>query len=74
MRIRSGRSCGRASSYVRRHIWLWGTFLAATFAYLLFIGPTEVLLPYVVKNELHGSATDLGLVLAAGGSARSRRR
>jgi DHA3 family tetracycline resistance protein-like MFS transporter len=25
------------------------------------------LLPYVVKNELHGSATDLGLVLAAGG-------
>jgi MFS family permease len=53
--------------YVRRNVWLWGTFLAATFAYLLFIGPTEVLLPYVVKHELAGSAGDLGLVLASGG-------
>jgi hypothetical protein len=33
-------------SYVRGNVWLWGTFLAATFAYLLFIGPTEVLLPW----------------------------
>lgn len=54
-------------NYVRRNVWLWGTFLAATFAYLLFIGPTEVLLPFVVKNELHGGAGDLGLVLASGG-------
>jgi MFS family permease len=53
--------------YVRGNVWLWGTFLAATFAYLLFIGPTEVLLPYVVKHELAGSAGDLGLVLASGG-------
>ena len=54
-------------NYVRGNVWLWGTFLAATFAYLLFIGPTEVLLPFVVKNELHGTAGDLGLVLASGG-------
>jgi MFS family permease len=54
-------------SYVRRHVWLWGTFLSATFTYLLFIGPTEVLLPYVVKTELGGSATALGLVLTSGG-------
>ena len=54
-------------SYVRRHIWLWGTFLSATFTYLLFVGPTEVLLPYVVKTELGGSATALGLVLTSGG-------
>ncbi|HYZ80527.1 MAG TPA: MFS transporter [Solirubrobacteraceae bacterium] len=53
--------------YVRRHVWLWGTFVAAAIAYLCFMGPTEVLLPYVVKNTLHGSAADLGLVLAAGG-------
>ena len=53
--------------YVRSHVWLWGTFLAATFTYLLFIGPTDVLLPYVIKNELGGSAADLGLVLASGG-------
>jgi MFS family permease len=53
--------------YVRGSVWLWGTFLAATFTYLLFIGPTEVLLPFMVKNELGGSASDLGLVLASGG-------
>ena len=29
--------------------------------------PAEVLLPYLVKNELHASAGTLGLVLAAGG-------
>ncbi|WP_432986017.1 MFS transporter [Dactylosporangium sp. CA-233914] len=54
-------------NYVRGNVWLWGTFVAATFAYLLFIGPTEVLLPFVVKHELHGTAGDLGLVLASGG-------
>jgi Transmembrane secretion effector len=31
------------------------------------MGPTEVLVPFVVKNELRGSAADLGLVFAAGG-------
>ena len=54
-------------AYVRRHVWLWGTFASAAIAYLLFMGPAEVLLPYVVKNALHGSASDLGLVFAAGG-------
>jgi MFS family permease len=54
-------------AFVRANVWLWGTFLAATFAYLTFMGPAEVLLPYLVKNELHGTAGDLGLVFAAGG-------
>ena len=31
------------------------------------MGPVEVLLPYLVKNELGGSARDLGIVLGAGG-------
>jgi DHA3 family tetracycline resistance protein-like MFS transporter len=53
--------------YVRSHVWLWGTFLAATIAYLLFMGPTEVLLPFMVKNELRGDAGQLGLVFAFGG-------
>ena len=53
--------------FVRSHVWLWGTLLSAAVAYLAFLGPTETLLPYVVKNGLHGSATDLGLVFAAGG-------
>jgi MFS family permease len=54
-------------AYVRQNVWLWGTFLSATFTYLLFVGPTEVLLPYVVKTELGGSAAALGLVLTSGG-------
>jgi MFS family permease len=53
--------------YVRAHVWLWGTFLSATVAYLLFIGPSEVLLPYVVKNDLGGDARLLGMVFAFGG-------
>ena len=53
--------------YVRAHVWLWGTLLAATVAYLLFMGPVEVLVPYVVKNELHRGAGVLGFVFAMGG-------
>jgi len=53
--------------FVRQHVWLWGTLLSAAIAYLAFLGPTEALVPYLVKNELHGSAADLGLVYAAGG-------
>jgi MFS family permease len=53
--------------FVRGRVWLWGTLLSAAVAYLAFMGPAEVLLPYVVKNELDASARDLGLVFAAGG-------
>ncbi len=53
--------------YVRANAWLWATLLAATFAYLLFTGPVDVLLPYLVKNELKAGAGTLGLILAAGG-------
>jgi MFS family permease len=53
--------------FVRHRVWLWGTLLSAALAYLAFMGPTEVLLPYVVKNDLHGTARALGLVFAAGG-------
>jgi MFS family permease len=53
--------------FVRRRVWLWATFASAAIAYLCFMGPVEVLLPYVVKNDLGGSARDLGIVFAAGG-------
>jgi MFS family permease len=53
--------------FVRSRVWLWGTLGSAAIAYLAFMGPAEVLLPYVVKNELEGSARELGLVFAAGG-------
>ena len=54
-------------TYVRSEVWLWGTFGAAAIAYLLFMGPVEVLLPHIVKVELGGSAGALGLVFAFGG-------
>ena len=57
----------RAASSSAGRTWIWGTLVSAAFAYLLFLGPTEVLLPYVVKNGLHGSAGTLGAVFAAGG-------
>ncbi len=53
--------------FVRSRVWLWGTLGSAAIAYLAFMGPAEVLLPYVVKNELGGSARELGLVFASGG-------
>jgi DHA3 family tetracycline resistance protein-like MFS transporter len=53
--------------FVRGHVWLWGTLVSAAIAYLVFMGPAEVLLPYMVKNEVHAGATQLGLVFASGG-------
>jgi hypothetical protein len=53
--------------FIRGRVWIWGTLASAAVAYMLFLGPTEVLLPYLVKNDLNGSAGALGLVFAAGG-------
>ena len=61
------RDLGEGWRFVRRRSWLWATFASAAIAYLLFMGPVEVLLPLLGKEELDGSATELGLVFAAGG-------
>jgi hypothetical protein len=58
---------GEGFRYVRAHTWLWGTLAAACVSLLFFMGPVRVLVPFVVKNHLAGSASDLGLVFAAGG-------
>ncbi|MDQ3986928.1 MAG: MFS transporter [Actinomycetota bacterium] len=54
-------------AYVRRHAWLWLSLLAAAVGLLAFYGPFQVLVPFLVKNSLNGSAGDLGLVFAVGG-------
>jgi MFS family permease len=54
-------------SFVRRYPWLWGTLLSASIALLFFLGPLEVLIPFVVKNKLGGDAGDYGLILSFGG-------
>jgi len=61
------RDLAEGWGFVRRRAWLWATFASAAVAYLCFMGPVEVLLPYLVKNDLEGSARDLGMVFAAGG-------
>jgi DHA3 family tetracycline resistance protein-like MFS transporter len=54
--------------FVFRRPWLWAGMAAATISLLCTWGPWEVLVPYLVKNELGGSATSLGFVFAAGGA------
>jgi MFS family permease len=53
--------------FTRSQTWLWATLAAAALALLCFWGPMEVLLPYLVKNELGGGASAYGLVVAGGG-------
>jgi predicted MFS family arabinose efflux permease len=54
--------------FVRSTTWLWVAMVAAAVSLLCFWGPFEVLVPFLVKNELHGSAFQLGLVFACGGA------
>ena len=53
--------------FVASQSWLWISLLAAAIWLLIYVGPLEVLLPYLVKNQIGGSARSLGLVYAAGG-------
>jgi hypothetical protein len=62
-----GRDIVAGLRFVRGQPWLWATLISAAFAYLLFMGPTEVLLPFIVKNKFSDGAGDLGLIFAAGG-------
>jgi len=69
--VPTGRSATREAldgiAYVRSRTWLWATMAATVVGMFAFFGPVYVLMPYVVKNSLHGGAGGLGLVLAAGG-------
>jgi len=58
---------GEGLSFVRRNPWCWATLLAAMFSLLAFIGPVQVLLPFLVKNRLHLDADALGYIYGIGG-------
>lgn len=53
--------------FVRANPWLWRTLVAAALSLLAFVGPSQVLLPYLVKNQLHAGSGTLGAIRAAGG-------
>jgi MFS family permease len=61
------RDIAEGFSFVRGRPWLWGTLLSAAVGLLAFIGPLEVLIPFVVKNDLGGDAGAYGLILSFGG-------
>ncbi|MDX6666446.1 MAG: hypothetical protein QOG68_2652 [Solirubrobacteraceae bacterium] len=53
--------------YVRSQTWLWATLLMAAISLLVFFGPEEVLVPYIIKNDFGGGAGDFGIVIACTG-------
>ncbi len=77
MRRRPGVATGPRSSmraeigaglrFVRSQPWLWATLAAAGLGLLVYYGPFEVLLPYLIRNEIGGGAGGFGLVLAGSG-------
>lgn len=62
------RELGEGVRYVRDNAWIACTLALAAISLLVFWGPFEVLLPYVIRNDLGGGAGDFGAVLAAGGA------
>ena len=58
---------GEGLAFVRRNPWCWATLLSAMFSLLVFIGPVQVLLPFLVKNALGLGPDALGAIFAFGG-------
>jgi len=63
-----GSALREGLGFVRSQPWLWATLIAASLSLLLFLGPLEVLLPFVIRNDLGAGAGGYGAVLAAGGA------
>jgi MFS family permease len=59
------REAREGFGFVRRHTWLWATLGAGAFVNIAS-GARNVLLPFVIKYDLHATARVLGLVYAAG--------
>jgi MFS family permease len=53
--------------YVRSKPWIWATLVSAMLSLLVFLGPVEVLVPFLVRNQLELGPDALGLIFAAGG-------
>ena len=54
-------------AYVRSQRWLIASVFVQGLQLLAYLGPTYVLLPYIIRHDLGGGASDFSLVLAADG-------
>jgi MFS family permease len=53
---------GEGLRFVRANGWLWGTLLAAGLSLFAAYGPAQVLLPFLLKNQLHLGGGAFGVV------------
>ena len=58
---------GEGFRFVIANPWCWATLVAAMFSLLVFIGPVQVLLPYLVRNHLQLGPEALGELYAVSG-------
>ena len=58
---------GEGFRFVAANPWCWATLVSAMLSLLVFIGPVQVLLPYLVKNKLHLGPAALGTLYAVSG-------
>jgi DHA3 family tetracycline resistance protein-like MFS transporter len=63
----TAREVGDGLRFVRGQAWIWATLLSAMLSLLVFLGPVEVLVPFLVKNRLNLGPESLGTIFAAGG-------
>ena len=54
-------------SYVRRTPWLWATLTFAFVAVFFFVGPFEVLTPFVISDQVGGGSAEYRMLLATFG-------
>ncbi len=54
-------------AFVRANAWCWATLVSGMFSLLAFVGPVQVLLPYLVKNRLELGPEALGFIFAVSG-------
>lgn len=61
------KDIGEGFGYLVRTPWLFATLAFASLMILVVIGPLEVLMPFLVKDELGGGPSDHAMVLAGFG-------
>jgi len=61
------REIGEGVAFVRARPWIWATLVSAMLSLLVFVGPRQTLVPFLIKNRLGLGPEALGATFAAGG-------